>query len=134
MTARMNKNRPARKAACDLRHKIMYGLLGAVILTSLSACQLERFRHEKYSCQNSQLNIAEIIIRNAKKGKEVKIFGYDGERTGIIEEISRIMESRQRALEAIRHEETQGRESARKGHSATELVVLMRKFFGLGNS
>ncbi|MGB0710796.1 MAG: hypothetical protein ACPGQH_09695, partial [Candidatus Puniceispirillaceae bacterium] len=58
------------------------------ILTSLSACQLERFRHEKYSCQNSQLNIAEIIIRSAKKGKEVKIFGYDGERTGIIEEIS----------------------------------------------
>ena len=88
MTARMNKNSPARKAACDLRHKILSGLLGAVILTSLSACQLERFRHEKYSCQNSQLNIAEIIIRSAKKGKEVKIFGYDGDRTGIIEEIS----------------------------------------------
>jgi len=88
MTVRMNKNKQARKAACDLRHKILFGLLGAVILTSLSACQLERFRHEKYSCQNSQLNIAEIIIRNAKKGKEVKIFGYDGERTGIIEEIS----------------------------------------------
>jgi len=84
----MNKNSPARKAACDLRHKILPGLLGAVILTCLSACQLERFRHEKYSCQNSQLNIAEIIIRSAKKGKEVKIFGYDGERTGIIEEIS----------------------------------------------
>ena len=88
MIARMNKNRPARKAACDLRHKILSGLMSAVILTSFSACQLERFRHEKYSCQNSQLNIAEIIIRSAKKGKEVKIFGYDGERTGIIEEIS----------------------------------------------
>ena len=88
MIARMNKNSPARKAACDLRHKILSGLLGAVLLTCLSACQLERFRHEKYSCQNSQLNIAEIIIRSAKKGKEVKIFGYDGERTGIIEEIS----------------------------------------------
>ncbi|MGB1983820.1 MAG: hypothetical protein ACPHVM_10370, partial [Candidatus Puniceispirillaceae bacterium] len=37
---------------------------------------------------NSNLDIAEIVIRNAKKGKEVKIFGYDGERTGIIENIS----------------------------------------------
>ena len=88
MTARMNKNSPARKAAWNLRYKILSGLLGAIILTSLSACQLERFRHEKYSCQNSQLNIVEIIIRSAKKGKEVKIFGYDGERTGFIEEIS----------------------------------------------
>ena len=88
MIARMNKNRQASKAASILWQKILSGLLGAVILTSVSGCQLERFRHEKYSCQNSQLNIAEIIIRSAKKGKEVKIFGYDGERTGIIEEIS----------------------------------------------
>ena len=88
MTGRMSKNREAKKAACELQHNILFGLLGTVILTSLSACQLERFRHEKYSCQNSQLNIAEIIIRNDKKGKEAKIFGYDGERTGIIEEIS----------------------------------------------
>ena len=88
MIARMNKNRQASKAASILWQKILLSLLGAVILTSVSGCQLERFRHEKYSCQNSQLNIAEIIIRSAKKGKEVKIFGYDGERTGIIEEIS----------------------------------------------
>ena len=88
MIARTNRNKPTLSAVSDLRHKILPGLLGVIILTSLSACQLERFRHEKYSCQNSQLNIAEIIIRSAKKGKEVKIFGYDGERTGIIEEIS----------------------------------------------
>ena len=88
MIARVTRNKLAKKAACDLQHKILSGLLGAVILTSLAACKLERFRHEKYSCQSSQLNIAEIIIRNAKKGKEVKIFGYDGERVGIIEEIS----------------------------------------------
>jgi hypothetical protein len=49
---------------------------------------LERFRHEKYTCQNSNLNIAEIVIRSAKKGKEVKIFGYNGDRVGTIEEIS----------------------------------------------
>ncbi len=57
-------------------------------LFSLSGCMLERFRHEKYTCQNSNLNIAEIVIRNAKKGKQVKIFGYDGDRVGTIEEIS----------------------------------------------
>ena len=62
-------------------------MLGGV-LVSLSGCMLERFRHEKYNCQNSNLNIAEIVIRSAKKGKEVKIFGYDGDRVGTIEEIT----------------------------------------------
>ena len=68
--------------------KRLHLILGIIILTSLSGCQLERFRHEKYSCQNSNLDISEIVIRDAKKGKEVKIFGYDGERTGIIKNIS----------------------------------------------
>ena len=68
--------------------KRLYLILGVIISTSLSGCQLERFRHEKYSCQNSNLDISEIVIRNAKKGSEVKIFGYDAERTGIIENIS----------------------------------------------
>ena len=66
---------------------IMATMLGGV-LVSLSGCMLERFRHEKYTCQNSNLNIAEIVIRSAKKGKEVKIFGYDGDRVGTIEKIS----------------------------------------------
>ena len=66
---------------------IMATMLGGGLL-SLSGCMLERFRHEKYTCQNSNLNIAEIVIRSAKKGKEVKIFGYDGDRVGTIEEIS----------------------------------------------
>ena len=65
------------------------GLLALVFTTTLlSGCKLERFRHEKYVCQNSSLNIAEIVVRNASKGSTVKIFGYDGERTGIIESIS----------------------------------------------
>ena len=65
----------------------MATMLGGGLL-SLSGCMLERFRHEKYTCQNSNLNIAEIVIRSAKKGKQVKIFGYDGDRVGTIEEIS----------------------------------------------
>jgi hypothetical protein len=82
------KNKSARQNWPGEFSYLLLGVMAGIILTSLSGCQLERFRHEKYSCQNSNLDIAEIIIRNAKKGKEVKIFGYDGERTGIIENIS----------------------------------------------
>ena len=82
------KNKFVRQNRSGMRSNLLMGAIVGVILTSLSSCQLERFRHEKYSCQNSNLDIAEIVIRSAKKGKEVKIFGYNGERTGIIENIS----------------------------------------------
>ena len=82
------KNKSAKQNRPSKRSNLLLGVMAGIILTSLSGCQLERFRHEKYSCQNSNLDIAEIVIRNAKKGKVVKIFGYDGERTGIIENIS----------------------------------------------
>lgn len=82
------KNKSARHPSSHKRSHLLLGVMAGIILTSLSGCQLERFRHEKYSCQNSNLDIAEIVIRSAKKGKEVKIFGYDGERTGVIESIS----------------------------------------------
>ena len=82
------KNKSARQNWPGKRSNLLLGVMAGIILTGLSGCQLERFRHEKYSCQNSNLDIAEIVIRNAKKGKEVKIFGYDGERIGIIESIS----------------------------------------------
>ena len=83
-----HKNKSARQNRPGKRFNLLLGVMAGIILTSLSGCQLERFRHEKYSCQNSNLDIAEIVIRNAKKGKEVKISGYGGERTGIIENIS----------------------------------------------
>lgn len=82
------KNKSATPTRRGYQSNLLIGVIAGIILTSLSGCQLERFRHEKYSCQNSNLDIAEIVIRNAKKGKEVKIFGYDGERTGVIESIS----------------------------------------------
>ena len=69
------KNKSARQNWPGKRSNLLLGVMAGIILTSLSGCQLERFRHEKYSCQNSNLDIAEIVIRNAKKGKEVKIFG-----------------------------------------------------------
>lgn len=83
-----HKIKLARHSSLQKRSHLLLGVIAGIILTSLSGCQLERFRHEKYSCQNSNLDIAEIVIRNAKKGKEVKIFGYNGERTGVIESIS----------------------------------------------
>ena len=82
------KNNVARRLRLARPSNLLLGVMAGIILTSLSGCQLERFRHEKYSCQNSNLDIAEIVIRSAKKGKEVKIFGYDSERTGVIEKIS----------------------------------------------
>ena len=82
------KNKSVRQPGAGKRSTLLLGVMAGIILTSLSGCQLERFRHEKYSCQNSNLDIAEIVIRSAKKGKEVKIFGYDSERTGVIESIS----------------------------------------------
>ena len=88
MTMPLRNNKSARQNWPGKGSDLLLCVMAGIILTSLSSCQLERFRHEKYSCQNSNLDIAEIVIRNAKKGKEVKIFGYDGERIGIIESIS----------------------------------------------
>ena len=82
------KNKSFRQSGSSKHSTLLLGVMAGIILTGLSGCQLERFRHEKYSCQNSNLDIAEIVIRSAKKGKEVKIFGYDSERTGVIESIS----------------------------------------------
>ena len=56
---------------------------------SLSACiNFERFRHEKYTCSSYSLDIAEIIIRNAKAGELVTISGFKRNRDGLIISIS----------------------------------------------
>ena len=56
---------------------------------SLSGClNFERFRHEKYVCNSYDLDIAEIIIRRAKTGKTVLIYGFKREREGLIASIS----------------------------------------------
>jgi hypothetical protein len=56
---------------------------------SLSACiDFERFRHEKYTCSSHNYDIAEIVIRNAKAGEPVTIFGFEQNREGLIISIS----------------------------------------------
>ena len=54
-------------------------LLLGFSLALLGSCNLERFRHEKYSCNNQRLDIYDIIVRHAKKGSTAKIIGSTGE-------------------------------------------------------
>ena len=62
-------------------------LVIAFSLTVFNGCNLERFRHEKYSCNNQRLDIYDIIIRHAKKGSTAKIIGsvdeYDATITSV---------------------------------------------------
>ena len=56
---------------------------------SLSACiDFERFRHEKYTCSSHNYDIAEMVIRKAKAGEPVSIFGFEHNREGLIISIS----------------------------------------------
>ena len=62
------------------KHKhVKAALLLGFSLTLLGGCNLERFRHEKYSCNNQRLDIYDIIVRHAKKGSTAKIIGSRGE-------------------------------------------------------
>ncbi len=74
----------------------------AASLAVLSGCfSMERFRHEKYSCASNRLDIREVIIRNAKKGAEVRIISSEGEEKGVISDISKervIVEHNSRSL------------------------------------
>ena len=62
-------------------------LLFGFSLALLSSCNLERFRHEKYSCNNQRLDIYDIIVRHAKKGSTAKIISsmseYDATITSV---------------------------------------------------
>ena len=56
-------------------------------LSLFTGCNLERFRHEKYSCNSSRLEVYDIIVRHAKKGGTAKITGSGGEREATITSI-----------------------------------------------
>lgn len=53
-------------------------------------------------------------------------------RESMIEEISQIMASRQSSLQEIRHQAESATGHTKTGHSAGELVVLIKSFFGFG--
>ena len=46
----------------------------------LSACPTERFRHEKYKCDSSSFDIAEIILNNTDVGDDATIVGYGSDK------------------------------------------------------
>ena len=62
-------------------------LLMGFSLTLFNGCNLERFRHEKYSCNNSRFNIYDIIVRHAKQGGTAQITSSSGERKATITSI-----------------------------------------------
>ena len=71
------------------RHKYLsISLLLAFSLSILNGCNLERFRHEKYSCNHPRLDIFDIIVRHAKKGSAAKITGTSGEREAMITSVN----------------------------------------------
>ncbi len=46
----------------------------------LTACPIERFRHEKYECNSGAFDIAEIILNDTNVGDMAKIIGYGNEK------------------------------------------------------
>lgn len=56
--------------------KLYLLLICGVVLT---ACPTERFRHEKYKCNSSNFDIAEIIVNDTGVGDMAKIIGYGRE-------------------------------------------------------
>ena len=80
---KLKKMKQARK-----HRYLAASFLLAVSLSIFSSCNLERFRHEKYSCNHPRLDIYDIIIRHAKKGSAVRITGSNSEREARITSVS----------------------------------------------
>jgi len=60
-----------------------------MIAVLVSGCiNLERFRHEKYSCSHNRAGLDEIIVRRAKKGADVNIVAGGKEISGQITAIT----------------------------------------------
>ena len=74
--------------------KIKAGMFGMLITAYplLTACHLERFRHETYSCNApvfapeiaARIDIAEIVVQHPQVGKSVQIIGFETQRQGEI--------------------------------------------------
>ena len=91
-------------------------LLLGLVVALFGGCNLERFRHEKYSCNNQRLDIHDITIRHAKKGGTAKISGLRGEHDATITSVnskSMVVESVEISLQIDR---SSGRVTARKSN------------------
>ena len=54
-------------------------VLISLCTVGLSACPTERFRHEKYVCNNHTYDIAEIIVNDTGVGDQATIIRYGSE-------------------------------------------------------
>ena len=59
-----------------------------LLITSLSACFPERFRHEKYDCSSSPDTIKAIILSKAEVGNHARVIDMTGEQAASIEKIN----------------------------------------------
>ena len=59
-----------------------------LLITSLSACFPERFRHEKYDCSSSSGTIKAIVLSKAEVGNHAKIIDMTGEQAASVEKIN----------------------------------------------
>jgi hypothetical protein len=59
-----------------------------LLITGLSACLPERFRHEKYDCSSSPGTIKAIVLSKAEVGNNAKIIGMTGEQEASVEKIN----------------------------------------------
>ena len=91
MRQMMMQRKALTRLQTDKNNMMSIAKVGGIICLcfSLSGCiDFERFRHEKYTCSSYSLDISEIIIRNAKAGETVTIFGFERNRDGLIVSIS----------------------------------------------
>ena len=59
-----------------------------LLITSLSACFPERFRHEKYDCSSNPGTIRAIVLSKAEVGNNAKIIGMTSEQEASVKKIN----------------------------------------------
>ncbi|MDC1293735.1 hypothetical protein N8Z70_01670 [Candidatus Puniceispirillum sp.] len=59
-----------------------------LLITSLSACFPERFRHEKYDCSSSPGPIQAIVLSKAEVGNHARIISITGEKEASVKKIN----------------------------------------------
>ena len=63
-----------------MHRRLIHLSLLVICGVGLTACPTERFRHEKYECNNGAFGIAEIILNDTGVGDTAKIIGYGHEK------------------------------------------------------
>ena len=103
-------------------------LLLGFSLAFLGGCNLERFRHEKYSCNNQRLDIYDIIVRHAKKGSTAKIVGSIGEYDATITSVNSKSMMIEGGVISLQIDRRSGRTTAQKKNKYYSMECKMSVF------